>query len=103
MLILGAAFGGLLSAFLGHILGSRRMLMLLSLPDVAGWVLIASSQNVPMLFTGRFLTGVAAGGYYSNIQIYVANRYQTVHSGWLDHVNNGYWLCVYIILYYIIF
>ena len=59
------------------------MLLLLSLPDLSGWVLLAVSQNMQMLLAGRFLTGVAAGGYYSNIQIYVAEISQTVHRGWL--------------------
>jgi len=82
-LFLGAAFGGLLSACIGHILGSRRMLILLALPDILGWILIAASQNIPMLLSGRFLTGIAGGGYYSNIQIYVVEISQTLHRGWL--------------------
>jgi len=83
MLIVGAAFGGLLSAFLGHLLGSRRMLILLSLPDLTGWVLIASSPSLSLLLAGRLLTGIAAGGYFSNIQIYVAEISQARHRGWL--------------------
>eukprot|EP00090_Calanus_glacialis_P011210 TRINITY_DN19662_c0_g1_i2.p1 TRINITY_DN19662_c0_g1~~TRINITY_DN19662_c0_g1_i2.p1 ORF type:complete len:522 (-),score=111.28 TRINITY_DN19662_c0_g1_i2:58-1623(-) len=83
LFIVGVAFGGLLSAFLGRILGSRRMLIMLSLPDLVGWVLIASSQNLQMLLVGRILTGVANGGYISNIQIYVAEISQTENRGWL--------------------
>ena len=83
MLIVSAALGGLLSALLGHLLGSRRMLILLALPDLTGWVLIASSPSLSLLLAGRLLTGIAAGGYFSNIQIYVAEICQARHRGWL--------------------
>jgi len=59
------------------------MLIILSLPDLVGWVLIASSPSLPLLLTGRILTGVANGGYISNIQIYVAEISQMELRGWL--------------------
>merc|ERR1712241_359569 len=72
MFSLGAIFGGLISAFLGKTYGRRVSLMMLTLPDLLGWVLVASSQNIWMMLTGRFLAGLAAAGYSPNIQIFVA-------------------------------
>jgi len=84
MFSLGAIFGGLISAFLGKTYGRRVSLMLLTVPDLLGWILVASSQNIWMMLTGRFLAGLAAGGYSPNIQIFVAEISEAKHRGWLS-------------------
>lgn len=81
---LGAIFGGLMSAFLGNRVGRRVSLMMLALPDLLGWILVASSQNLWMMLIGRFLIGFAAAGYSPNIQIFVAEITQAKHRGWLS-------------------
>lgn len=50
---LGAVLGGLSSAYLGNRFGRRASLMLLALPDVLGWILMAGSQNLAMMMAGR--------------------------------------------------
>jgi len=84
MFSLGAIFGGLISAFLGKTYGRRVSLMLLTVPDLLGWILVASSQNIWMMLTGRFLAGLAAAGYSPNIQIFVAEISEAKHRGWLS-------------------
>jgi len=81
---LGAVFGGLMSAFLGNRYGRRVSLMMLAIPDLFGWILVASSQNLGMMLTGRFLLGFSAAGYSPNIQIFVAEITQAKHRGWLS-------------------
>ena len=71
---LGAILGGLLSAYLGNQYGRRMSLILLAIPDLIGWILVASSQNLGMMLVERFLAGFAAAGYSPNIQIFVANK-----------------------------
>jgi len=80
---LGAIFGGLLSAYLGNRCGRKMSLILLAIPDILGWILVASSQNLGMMLAGRFLAGFAAAGYSPNIQIYVGEITQPQHRGWL--------------------
>lgn len=80
---IGAIFGGLLSAFLGNRYGPKKSLMLLSFPDILGWLLVASSQNQAMMLAGRFFAGVAAAGYTPTIQIYAGEISQYQHRGWL--------------------
>lgn len=80
---LGAIFGGFASAFLGSRYGRRKALLMLSMPDFLGWVLIASAQNLPMMLIGRFLSGFSAAGYSPSIQIYIAEIAQPQHRGWL--------------------
>jgi len=84
MFSLGAIFGGLISAFLGKTYGRRVSLMMLTVPDLLGWILVASSQNIWMMLTGRFLAGLAAAGYSPNIQIFVAEISEARNRGWLS-------------------
>jgi len=80
----GAIFGGLLSAYLGNQYGRKMSLILLAIPDLLGWILVASSQNLGMMLAGRFLGGFAAAGYSPNIQIYVGEITQPQHRGWMS-------------------
>merc|ERR1712061_822601 len=60
---LGAIFGGFAAAYLGSKYGQRKALIMLAVPDMVAWVLIASAQNMPMMLIGRFLSGFSAAGY----------------------------------------
>jgi len=84
MFSLGAIFGGLVSAYLGKKYGRRMSLIMLAVPDLLGWILVASSQNLWMMLAGRFLAGLSAAGYSPNIQIFVAEITEAKHRGWLS-------------------
>jgi len=81
---LGAVIGGLISAYFGNKFGRRNSLMMLALPDLIGWILVAASQNLGMMLLGRFMAGFSAAAYSSNIQIYVAEISQPQQRGWLS-------------------
>ena len=66
---LGAIFGGFASAYLGSKFGQRKALIMLAVPDMLAWMLIASAQNIPMMLIGRFLSGFAAAGFSPSIQV----------------------------------
>ena len=66
---LGAIFGGFAAAFLGSKYGQRLAILMIAVPDIVGWILIASAQNIPMMLIGRFLSGFAAAGYSPSIQV----------------------------------
>merc|ERR1712018_1073692 len=80
---LGAIFGGFAAAYLGSKYGQRKALIMLAVPDMVAWVLIASAQNIPMMLIGRFLSGFSAAGYSPSIQTYIAEIAQPQHRGWL--------------------
>ena len=64
----GAVLGGLLSALLGSTIGRKSSLLASTLPDTMGWLLMAAtylappSASLPLLLTGRALTGLASAG-----------------------------------------
>lgn len=80
---LGAIFGGFAAAVLSSKCGQRKALLMLAIPDILAWILIASAQNVPMMLIGRFLSGFCAAGYSPAIQTYIAEIAQPQHRGWL--------------------
>ncbi len=71
---------------LGTRFGRRKSLLILVIPDILGWVLIASAQNVAMMLLGRLLCGFAAAGYAPSIQVYVAEIAQPHVRGVLSAV-----------------
>jgi len=83
---IGAIFGGFLAGYLGSQFGRRKALLLLTVPDICGWILIAASQNLSMMLVGRLLCGLAAAGYIPAILIFVAEIAQPHHRGWLTAV-----------------
>ncbi len=56
---------------------------MMAVPDLVGWILIASSKSLPQILIGRFLSGFSAAGYSPSIQIYIAEIAQPQHRGWL--------------------
>ena len=83
---LGAIFGSFAAGILGSKFGRRKTILMLTAPDILGWILIASSQNFGMMLLGRFLCGFGASGYAPSIQVYVAEIAQPQHRGWLSAI-----------------
>ena len=65
---LGALLGVLLASQLGQKVGHRITLLVLTLPDLLGWVLLACPPSPPLLLFGRLLTGIASGGYLPTVR-----------------------------------
>jgi predicted MFS family arabinose efflux permease len=54
----GAVVSGPPIGFIIGRIGRKSSLMILSIPYVVGWLLIASAMNLNMLYSGRILTGM---------------------------------------------
>ena len=79
----GVIAGGGLSSLLGQLWGRRLCLMLLALPDLAGWLVMASSSSPWLVVASRFLSGCAGGGYLVCVQVYVGEISTLAQRGWL--------------------
>ena len=77
----GALIGGLIAGWLVEYFGRQLSLMLSSVPLVAGWVMILLTHGIngplfrPLLFTGRFFTGVGAGCLSLNVPVSIMSLY----------------------------
>ena len=97
---LGAIFGGFAAAILGSKFGRRKSLLFLTIPDILGWLLIAASQNLPMILVGRFLQGFASAGYSPSIWVKHTTNFllitlNIVHFACFICVNRYYFSCRY--------
>lgn len=54
---MGSVVAGLCAEWLGR----RSAIALASVPHAAGWLFIALSKSVPMLYAGRFISGIGMG------------------------------------------
>lgn len=59
--VLGALMGALFSGRLTHALGSRRMLMYMSITFIFGTLLSTLATSISILILGRFIVGIAIG------------------------------------------
>lgn len=53
--------GALAAGFCAEFFGRKFAIAFATLPHIAGWLLIALSRNVPMLYVGRFISGIGSG------------------------------------------
>ncbi|CAB3373892.1 Hypothetical predicted protein [Cloeon dipterum] len=58
---LSTPLGCILGGYLMDLLGRRTTLLLLEVPLVAGWLLIATAGGVPQIYAGRLLVGLGSG------------------------------------------
>ena len=73
---LGALLGVILASQLGQKFGHRISLLILTLPDLLGWVLLACPPSPPLLLFGRLLTGMASGGYLPAVRRFTSQLCQ---------------------------
>lgn len=71
IVILCTPLGAFIGSFLMESLGRLRTLQLGTIPCVAGYILIASAQNLPMIFIGRVLAGLATALATSPAIVYI--------------------------------
>ncbi|XP_076679823.1 facilitated trehalose transporter Tret1 isoform X2 [Andrena cerasifolii] len=75
---LGSVIAGLCAEWFGR----RSAIALASLPHAAGWLLIALSKDVPMLYAGRFISGIGIG-MANGLYLYVSEAAAADQRAWL--------------------
>lgn len=75
---LGSVVAGLCAEWLGR----RSAIALASVPHAAGWLFIALSKSVPMLYVGRFISGIGMG-MANGLYLYVNETAAPSQRGWL--------------------
>jgi len=59
--VISNPLGALAAGICAEWFGRRSAIALATLPHAVGWLLIALSTNVPMLYAGRFVSGIGTG------------------------------------------
>ncbi|KAK7939855.1 hypothetical protein WMY93_003181 [Mugilogobius chulae] len=68
----GAAVGGLGAMLLNDMIGRKMSIMTSAVPSSIGYMLMGGAFNLPMLYVGRFLTGLAGGMTAASIPVYIS-------------------------------
>ncbi|XP_075549355.1 solute carrier family 2, facilitated glucose transporter member 8-like [Dermacentor variabilis] len=68
----GSIFGGLLGGQLVNMVGRRATLFISCGWFLAGWLCIIFAQSIPLLFSGRALTGVAVGIVAPAVPVFIS-------------------------------
>ncbi|KAG6465043.1 hypothetical protein O3G_MSEX014904 [Manduca sexta] len=66
----GTPIGCILSGYLMDSIGRRLTLIVTEVPLILGWLLVASAQNVPMMYIGRLLIGFGSGMVGAPARVY---------------------------------
>lgn len=71
IIVVAAPIGSLIGGFLMETVGRLRTLQIGAIPCIAGWILIALAENIPMLLVGRVLSGLATAMATSPAIVYI--------------------------------
>ncbi|KAL2742823.1 facilitated trehalose transporter Tret1 isoform X2 [Vespula maculifrons] len=74
--------GALVAGFCSECFGRRSAIALATLPHATGWLLIAFAKNVPMLYVGRFISGIGTG-MANALYLYVSETAAQHQRAWL--------------------
>ncbi|XP_070504538.1 facilitated trehalose transporter Tret1-like [Chironomus tepperi] len=67
----GAAFSAVISGIIRHNIGTRKTILIFSIPSTLGYIFLTISWNLYTLILGRFLIGISIGCYSFLVPIYV--------------------------------
>ena len=68
---IGAFFGAPLAASIIDVIGRKRTILLVAIPYITAWVLIAYGPNMITFLIARFSAGIAEGSIYIALPMYV--------------------------------
>lgn len=72
LLCIGGTAGTIIFGFLADVFGRKWMLLLIAVPQLVANLLILIGTNYYFMFTARFLFGLAGGGCYVLVPMFVS-------------------------------
>ncbi|KAL6261495.1 hypothetical protein P5V15_006584 [Pogonomyrmex californicus] len=71
LLTLGATIGCILCVFMVNIFGRKKTMLLMAVPEIISWLLIAFATSTWELYVSRFISGLTMGIAYSSTPMYL--------------------------------
>lgn len=84
---IGAAFGAIFIGYIISILGPKRAVLLLAIPEALFWVLIYYGNHYYYIFGARFLSGFSGGAIAPAIVLYISEVANDKYEDILNHLN----------------
>ncbi|KAK9692735.1 Sugar transporter [Popillia japonica] len=71
LFLLGCPIGSIITFLTVDIIGRKKILLLTAAPLISSWIMVAYAGVVDVLYTARFIAGLADGMVYTVIPIYL--------------------------------
>lgn len=68
---IGQPFGSIFSAFLTDGLGRRKTMLLVNIPNLTAWLLLANTKSLTLVYLAFILFGISAGLFEGPIMTYL--------------------------------
>lgn len=91
LLNLGAFLGPLVFSLIAEYFGRKIGLLAIGFPHIISYLTMAFAQDVYLFYLARFLGGLAVGGGYCLIPMYIAEISQETDRGTLTQTINVFW------------
>jgi sugar porter (SP) family MFS transporter len=88
LLALGAVFGPLLFGYGADKFGRKPTIISLGVPFLVSYLILAFAEIVPLYYFARFLIGVAVGGLFTVLPMYIGEIAEDTNRGGLGSVMN---------------
>ncbi|CAO2830463.1 unnamed protein product [Amaranthus hypochondriacus] len=83
----GAMVGAIASGQLSEYMGRKGSLMIASIPNIIGWLVVSVSRDISFLYMGRLLEGFGVGIISYTVPVYIAEIAPQNMRGMLGSVN----------------
>ncbi|VVC91007.1 unnamed protein product, partial [Leptidea sinapis] len=71
LMILSSAFSPIPASYLADRIGTKKTLLLASVPYIIGWILVMLATNVPTIYAARIISGLGYGIAYTAAPMYL--------------------------------
>jgi MFS family permease len=68
----GGLVGTIVFGWLSDAIGRKKSILLIGIPQISSWLYIRLGTNIVHLYLGRFLGGIAGGGCFILVPMYIA-------------------------------
>ncbi|KAJ8920264.1 hypothetical protein NQ315_011925 [Exocentrus adspersus] len=91
LVTIGAVIGPLPFGFIAEHLGRKVALLSIAIPHMISYFTLAFAKNVYIYYAARFLGGLAMGGGYTVLPMYIAEVSQDATRGMMSQTLNVFW------------
>jgi MFS family permease len=72
ILTVGGLVGTLFFGYSSNEIGRKKTIVLIAFPQIIGWILMYFAESATLLILFRFLEGVAAGGIFTVLPVFIS-------------------------------
>ncbi|KAJ8977232.1 hypothetical protein NQ317_003807 [Molorchus minor] len=91
LLLIGAIFGPFPFSFIATKFGRKLSLLCIAVPHIISYTTMAFAKTIYLFYFGRLFGGLALGGGYTLLPMYIAEVSETANRGMMSLTLNVFW------------